>query len=168
MIRTVLKKGNPLLNRPSREIADVSKAEEFIADLWDTLTAIQGLYNFRRGSGLAAPQIGELWRANTVEFGGERYTLVNPVITAHSDEQILVSEGCLSFFDYRGRALRYADVTVSALDERGDPFSVSSDGDPNFASLLQHELGHLDGQLYESAMPAGERLVYRPDMPIIP
>ena len=168
MIRSVVKRGNPLLNMPSKEIVDIYEAKGLITDLWDTLTVIQSLYDFRRGSGIAAPQIGELWRANAVEFNGERYTLINPYISEHSEEEILVSEGCLSFFDYRGKALRYADVVVSALDENGKPFTISSEGDPNLSSLLQHELDHLDGVLYESRLGGIEQLVHHPQMPPIP
>lgn len=168
MIQPVVKRGDPRLRQRSQEIVDIGSAEGLITDLWDTLVAIQGLYNFRRGSGIAAPQIGELWRANAVEFAGERYTLINPVITSHSDEQILVSEGCLSFFNFRGKALRYADLVVTALDETGKPFTIESGGDPNFASLLQHELGHLDGELYEDVLGEGEELVPHPEMPDIP
>jgi peptide deformylase len=168
MIRSVVKRGDLRLQECCQEITDITQAQELITDLWDTLIAIQGLYKFTRGSGIAAPQIGQLWRANAVEFEGQRYTLINPVVTAHSTEKILVSEGCLSFFDYRGKALRWADVTIEALNEQGEPFTVSSNGDPNFASLLQHEVWHLDGLLYTSAMPSIEELVYHPEKPIIP
>lgn len=168
MIHSVVKRGEPLLNNRCEEIVDVAQAQELIRDLWDTLTAIQGIYNFTRGSGIAAPQIGQLWRANAVQFDGQPYTLINPVIVTHSDEKVAVREGCLSFFGYRGRALRYTDVTVRALDEHGRPIELSSNGDINLASLLQHELGHLDGILYESVLAPGEQLVRHPEMPDIP
>jgi peptide deformylase len=168
MIRPVIKRGDPLLYRQCKEIVDIEETGELVKDLWDTLVAIQGLYNFTRGSGIAAPQIGQLWRANAVEFAGQRYTLINPEIISHSGEKVLVSEGCLSFFDYRGKAFRYSDVTVRALDEQGNAFTVSSNGDLNFASLLQHELDHLDGKLYDSVLGEGEQLVPKPEMPAIP
>lgn len=168
MIRPVLKRGDPRLYLPSQEITDIGHARELAQDLWDTLTAIQGLYDFTRGSGIAASQIGELWKMNAVEFGGQRYTLVNPKIVAHSDEQVSISEGCLSFFDYRGKVLRWANVTVEAVDENWEPVTLSSDGDLNLSSLLQHELGHNDGELYDQVLAEGEQLVHHTDKPSIP
>jgi peptide deformylase len=107
MIRPVVKRGDPILERSSQEVSDVSEVQGLITDLRDTLIAIEGLYNFTRGSGIAAPQIGEPWRVDVMHFDGSWYTLVNPKIIDHSKERILVAEGCLSFFNYRGKALRY-------------------------------------------------------------
>ena len=168
MVRPVVKRGDPSLLQPTQEVVDLGGTKELVTDLWDTLIAIQGLHNFTRGSGIAANQIGEPWRVDVLEFAGQRYTLINPRITSHSDEQLPVREGCLSFFDFRGKALRYADVTVAAVDLDGNPFAISSDGDLNFSSLLQHELGHLDGELYESHLAPEEELVKMPNMPAIP
>lgn len=168
MIRSVVKRGDPILLRPTQEVIDLASAKELVTDLWDTLIAVQGLYNFTRGSGIAANQIGEPWRVDVLEFDGQRYTLINPRITAHSEEQVPIREGCLSFFDYRGKALRYADVTVTAVGLDGKPFTVSSNGDLNFSSLLQHELGHLDGNLYDSQLAPGCDLMPQENMPRIP
>ncbi len=168
MIRPVIKRGDPRLEQPCQEVSDVSEVQGLIPDLQDTLVVIEGLYTFTRGSGIAASQIGQLLCVDVMHFDDKWYILINPVITAHSDEKTLVPEGCLSFFDYRGKALRYADVTVSALDESGTPFTFSSGGDVNFASLIQHELDHLQGRLYTVAMPADEALVYHPEKPRIP
>jgi peptide deformylase len=168
MIRPVIKRGDPRLELPSQEITDIGQAREIITDLCDTLIAIQGLYNFSRGSGIAAPQIGEPWQVDVMQFDGRWFYLVNPKIIAHSDEKELVPEGCLSFFDYRGKALRYADVTVESGDENGNQFTFSSGGDLNFSSLIQHELDHLGGELYTAAMPPGEQLVHHADKPFIP
>lgn len=168
MIRSVLKRGDPRLERPSLEVVDFNAARRIVGDLDDTLIAIEGLYNFSRGSGIAATQIGEPWQVDVMHFDGERYVMINPQIIAHSEEKILVTEGCLSFFDYRGKALRFADVTVATWDEHGDPYTFSSGGDVNFSSLIQHEIGHLRGELYTAAMPSTETLVYHPDKPQIP
>ncbi|HEY4964058.1 MAG TPA: peptide deformylase [Candidatus Saccharimonadales bacterium] len=168
MIRPVIKRGDPILLQPTREVVDLESIKELVTDLWDTLIAIQGLRDFTRGSGIAANQIGEPWRVDILEFEGQRYTLINPRITSYSEEKVPVREGCLSFFDFRGLALRYADVTVTAVDLDGTPFTISSDGDLNKSSILQHELGHLDGELYDSHLAHGEELVKMPDMPAIP
>jgi peptide deformylase len=168
MIRPVVKKGDPRLERPCKEVTDISGVQGLITDLRDTLIAIEGIYKFRRGSGIAAPQIGELWRVDIMHFDDKWYALVNPEIVEHSEEQIPVPEGCLSFFNFRGNVLRYADVTVRALDENGNEYSFNTGRDANFASLAQHELDHLDGRLYTASMLPDEELVYHPEKPHIP
>lgn len=166
MIQPVLKRGESLLYETSQEITDFAEAEEVVVDLWDTLRAIQKLYNFTRGSGIAAPQIGKLLRANVVEFNDQSYTLINPRIVAHSEDQVPMREGCLSFFDYRGMVLRYEEVTVEATDREGEVFTIEASGD--FASLLQHEIDHLDGILYDSKLAPDSELMPQESMPRIP
>lgn len=166
MKRSVLKRGNPLLYRPSQAVTNNDEAGAVVADLWDTLKSIQKLYAFSRGSGIAAPQIGRLLRISVVQFEDRRYTLINPKIIAHSAEKMLIPEGCLSFFKYRGKVERYVNVTVQAFDISGKSFTVNAKGD--FASLLQHELDHLDGILYDSQLAPGQTLYEKPGMPVIP
>ncbi|HKU19010.1 MAG TPA: peptide deformylase [Candidatus Saccharimonadales bacterium] len=169
MRRHIIKLGEPgdnVLHQPCELIEDLASAAEVVDDLWDTLHGAQEMYNFSRGSGLAAPQIGELVQATVIDFGGgEEYTLLNPELVIHSDEQVLVPEGCMSFFDKRGRALRSLEVTLHGVDLRGDEVVVESRGDPNRASLMEHEYGHLAGKLYLEVMPPGEELYPKSDMP---
>lgn len=168
MIRPVIKKGDERLLVPTVEVSRVDDVKDLVEDLWETLVAIQGLYDFTRGSGLSANQIGYTQRVSVVEFDGKRYTLINPHITEHSDKLVPVREGCLSFFDYRGMPLRYSDVTVEAITQEGEVNRISSNGNLNFSSILQHELGHLDGELYDSHLSSGEELTKIPGMPHIP
>jgi peptide deformylase len=165
MIRPVLKRENPLLHYPSQEVKNFGTAESVIDDLWDTLLSIQALYKFTRGSGISAPQIGEMWRISTVEYDGERHTLINPKIVDHSEQKISFEEGCLSFFDYRGGTQRFGWVTVEAANRQGEKFTI--DGEGNFSMLLQHEIDHLDGMLYISSLESGEPLYKVGGMPTI-
>ncbi len=166
MIKSVIKKGDPLLGKTSRKVDNIAGVESLITDLWDTLAAIQELYPFAHGSGIAAPQIGQLWRVNVVEYKDRRYTLINGRIKEHSDDKIPMREGCLSFFSYRGSPLRYRWVTVEALDLQGELFELHAEG--VFSSLLQHELDHLDGKLYDVQLAEGDRLTLYSEMPKIP
>ncbi len=61
---------------------------EIISDLADTLAEIRKLYDFKRGHGVAAPQIGHLVRINIVEYGEARHVLINPEIAEHSPEKV--------------------------------------------------------------------------------
>jgi peptide deformylase len=165
MIETIRGWGEPILWQRAREICDADVAEQVVDDLNDTLDWAQQQYDFTRGSGIAGPQIGWLWRASVVEIGDERHTMINPRIVSHSDEQRLVREGCMSFFRFRGDVLRWADVVVEAENERCETYQLSSEGDINIASLLQQELDHLDGVLYVQRMPEGSLLTPTPDKP---
>jgi peptide deformylase len=166
-MRSILKNGDPLLNQKSLPVTDVNSVEEIVRELSETLTRVQFLYNFTRGSGISAPQIGYLSRISVVEFEGVRHVLINPEIVYHSPESESIREGCLSFFDFRGNVDRYKSVAVSALDESGKPVKLNANG--SFAMLLQHEIDHLDGILYTQRLPQGETDLYPfPGMPTIP
>jgi peptide deformylase len=164
---SIVKRGSPVLKEVCQPVAEITKAHPIIHQLHAVLSETHKLYNFTRGSGVAAPQLGHLHRISAMEFDGVRYTLVNPRIVGHSSEKIPIREGCLSYFDYRGNVPRYEDVTVSALDDNGEPFTIKASG--NFAMLLQHEIDHLDGILYIDRLPGGDADLYLVQgMPVIP
>jgi peptide deformylase len=102
-----------------------------------------------RGVGLAAPQVGVLRRVLVYQTEDEApvTALVNPRVTASSDEEETVDEGCLSL----GAATvivpvsRPVSVTVEALTPEGDEVTVEAEGLE--ARVIQHELDHLDGVL---------------------
>ncbi|HMS24650.1 MAG TPA: peptide deformylase [Acidimicrobiia bacterium] len=167
MIRSVVKKGDQKLGRECRAVTDIESVQEILRDLHDTLNEMKNIYSFTRGSGIAAPQIGENVRICVVEYDSKRHTLINPTITSHSDEKLEIRrEGCLSFFSYRGYPRRFTDVTVTYLDEEGKKQTLEACGD--FASLLQHEIDHLDGILYTQRMNQDQVLEFHPEMPDIP
>ncbi len=167
MQRPIIKRGNPLLEKTCAPVTDIDQVRGVIDDLLDTLAAIRKLYDFRRGHGLAAPQIGHLLRMNVAEYGDSRYILINPKIVEHSQEKIPIREGCLSFFEVRGNVPRYKSVIVSALDENGSEFTIKAENE--FAMLLQHEIDHLDGILYVKNLPRMDKDLYSVEgVPSIP
>ncbi len=116
------------------------------------------------GAGLAAPQIGRLHRIvvyRLAEDGPEPAfrTLVNPEIVDASSERELFEEGCLSMPDLFAEVERAAAVTVRARDPLGAPLEIQAEG--RHASLLQHEIDHLDGILIPDrlARPARRRFM---------
>src|SRR5919108_253141 len=75
-------------------------------------------------------------------------------ISIDQDEQF---EGCLSFFDVRGKVTRSLRVEVRHSDLNGDlRHTTFEQGD---ARLVAHEIDHLNGILYKDRM--------RPDEPLI-
>ncbi len=164
-IRSVVKRGDPRLQQPCQTITNFKEAGPLIQDLRDTLSFVQTLHLFTRGSGIAAPQIGKLWAVSVVVFEDREYVLCNPRIIAHSEHRVEVSEGCLSFFDVRGMVPRWEWVTVEAENELGRTYVIEA-SNLNFVSLLQHETDHLAGKLYVDQLPEGAELIPKPGVPI--
>jgi peptide deformylase len=151
MIREVLKMGD------ARLLARAAKVERFgtpelaalLADMRDTMAHLNG-------AGLAAPQIGVGLRV--VIFGVQRNprypdaeevpdtVLVNPALTALSDELEEGWEGCLSLPGLRGVVPRNRRIRYTGFDEQGRAIDRSVEG--FHARVVQHECDHLDGILY--------------------
>ena len=151
MIRDVLRMGDPRLLQRSApvEAFGTPELEALLADLRDTMTAMNG-------AGIAAPQIAV--PLQVVIFGVERnprypdadpvpYTeLVNPVVTALTDEQEEGWEGCLSVPGLRGVVPRPRRVRYEGFDPQGRP--IRRDVEGFHARVVQHECDHLWGILY--------------------
>jgi peptide deformylase len=163
VIRPILQWGNPVLTTPPLEVTDFDYARAVAKDLCDTLDEVKTRYDFSRGCGISASQIGVLLRLSVLEFGGERYILANTGIRPMSEERAKVPEGCLSKFRLRGDALRWADVIMTGYDLDGNTQMVSNEGSVDFASLMQHEDGHNRGELYLGVLASGLR--YHPEKP---
>ena len=64
-------------------------------------------------------------------------------------------EGCLSLPGVEAEVPRAKDVVVQALDEGGTPVELRLS--ELEARVLQHEVDHLDGELYVDLLPKEER-----------
>jgi peptide deformylase len=80
---------------------------------------------------------------------------VNPEIEAVSEEMAEFVEGCLSFNSVVVAVSRPAAVRVRAQDAEGHIRTIEAEG--LGASLLQHEIDHLDGILTLDRAAVGER-----------
>jgi peptide deformylase len=72
--------------------------------------------------------------------------LINPQLTARSEELGFSEEGCLSVPATFERIARHERVTVQALDREGQPFELQAEG--LSAVCVQHEMDHLDGKVF--------------------
>lgn len=99
------------------------------------------------GAGLAATQVGSLRRmfAFRVSPEDEIDVLVNPRVVWRSKDLELFTEGCLSFNSVLVAVRRPSAVRVVGYDLDGNEreFECEDFG----ASLMQHEIDHLDGIL---------------------
>lgn len=120
------------------------------------------LMRLERGIGLAAPQVG--WSARVLLAARDRETdacrvFINPEIVSFGGGREWGEEGCLSFPGIWGEVLRYRKVVVRALGADGVEFH--EEADDLYARVLQHEIDHLDGQLFITKMRPGDRAAAR-------
>lgn len=119
------------------------------------------------GVGLAAPQVGLNIRLFITKHTERGKTLVfaNPIIIASIDAQKTANgkkkkkffEGCLSIPSIWGDVTRKKEITLSYQDEKGVRFEKSFSG--FLATIIQHEIDHLDGILFtKRVMEQGEQL----------
>lgn len=136
MVREI-KKGIEIFSEKAlpAERSDVKYAK----DLLDTLKA-----NLAICVGMAANMIGVNKRIAAVSSGKSSFVLINPVITAHSDETYQASEGCLSLEGKR-YAERYEWILVEYYDIK---FKKQKQKFSGFtAQIIQHEMNHFDGKV---------------------
>ena len=99
------------------------------------------------GIGIAAPQVGESLRMVVMDCQDDYglIELINPVITYREGSEV-DTEGCLSVPDIFGEVERAEKVKVEFLNRRGKLQHLTATG--LLARCIQHELDHLDGQLF--------------------
>jgi peptide deformylase len=147
-IQTVLQLGDPKLREKALPVKEPASAEikVLIDDLVDTLAFWRETTGY--GRAIAAPQIGVNARVVLVRLpGSEPWPLINPVITAHSEEKIIVWDACLSFLSIFMQVERYREVHIRYQDVSGKFNDLRAGDDRNLSELLQHEIDHLDGIL---------------------
>ncbi len=139
-IRTIREMGDPVLNKVSKEVTEMTpRIQDLIDDMIETMYEACGV-------GLAAPQVGILKRIVVIDTTGEDLmVLINPRIVETSGEQTGY-EGCLSVPGKSGTVTRPNYVKVVALNE--DMEEIVVEGTELLARALCHETEHLDGQLY--------------------
>ncbi len=132
--------GDPVLRTacdPVRTVTDGVRT--LVADLLETV-------DHEGRAGLAANQIGVSLRAFSWHLDDGVGYMLNPQIVELSEDIQDDDEGCLSLpgLWYPRRRTRYARCIGTDLEGR----AVELEGEGILARLIQHEVGHLDGQLY--------------------
>lgn len=127
---------------------------QFDAQLYALLDDMVETMRDAPGVGLAAPQVDISQRVIVVEFGADEdpetpsqlYALVNPKITAFSQDIVIGVEGCLSIPGILGDVQRPYAATVEGFDRHGEPLKIEAEG--WLARIFQHEVDHLNGVLF--------------------
>ena len=163
MIRPIYLYGAEVLRKTAAP-ANLNNKEalaSLVQDLKDTLKVADGC-------GLAAPQIGESVRVVIVDgdvvsdvyeyLKGFRRTLINPEILSESEERVTYSEGCLSIPGIYCDIVRPKKMTVRYYNE--DLKEVTEEFDNFACRMIQHELSHLDGDLFtDHAAPIRKKMI---------
>jgi len=142
----------PIITLPDPRLRKVSAPVERIdAEIHQLLDDMLETMYDAPGIGLAAIQVAVAKRIVVVDIGKteeERSPLflINPEIVWVSEELSSYQEGCLSVPDYFDDVKRPAMVKVRHLDRRGQTQEFDAVG--LLATVVQHELEHLEGGLF--------------------
>jgi peptide deformylase len=142
----------PIITLPDPRLRKISELVErvdaeivkLLDDMLETMYAAPGI-------GLAAIQVAVAKRIVVVDIGKSEeerdpLCLVNPEIVWASEELSSYNEGCLSVPDYFDDVKRPAMVRVRHLDREGKTREFDAVG--LLATVVQHELEHLEGGLF--------------------
>ena len=133
--------GDPALHERARLV------ESFDDILRAQAKRLASLLDAADGAGLAATQVGVLRRMFAFRIDPEDpiEVIVNPTILETAEEQTTFVEGCLSFNSVAVAVRRPSWVRISGQDVDGEVRELECSGFG--ASLIQHEIDHLDGVL---------------------
>ena len=146
--------------------ADLNDKEglmKLLEDMKDTLKVADGC-------GLAAPQVGVNKRVVIVD--GRELTesydylkdffrvMINPVVLEESEETCEFSEGCLSVPGVYAEVRRPSKIKVEYYNE--DLEKVVEEFDRFACRMVQHELSHLEGNLFvDNVSPIRRKMIAR-------
>jgi peptide deformylase len=107
------------------------------------------------GAGLAAPQIGISKRIIILDVDGAFHILINPELVETSDEVAEVVEGCLSVPGVDAPVERAVRAVVEGTTLDGE--TVRIEGEGLLARAIQHEMDHLNGNLFLDRLSPAKR-----------
>jgi len=140
--------GDPVLRTACDPVTEYGPAvARLVDDLIDTVQE-------PGRAGLAANQIGVGLAVFAYNLDGRLGYVINPVLTVGDDEED-GPEGCLSIPGVTALRRRATHATVTGTDLNGDPITVTGDG--GMARVLQHETGHLRGELFIDGLDRRDR-----------
>lgn len=154
-VSDILLLGDPRLRRSADPVTEVTvEVREAARCLALALDGFRTVHGF--GRGVAATQLGTPLRIVALHIDaaglpgapadGSTFVMLNPEITARSEQTFTCWDDCMSFPWLRVRLARHATIDVRWTDLRGVEHQWSG-LDRERSELLQHELDHLDGVL---------------------
>ena len=156
--------------------ADVLRDENKEADLNDKEAILKLLEDMKEtlkvadGCGLAAPQVGVNLRvvivdgrelSDTYDYLQDFFrVMINPVVLEESKETCEYSEGCLSVPGVYAEVTRPSRIKVEYYNENFE--KVVEEFDRFGCRMVQHELSHLEGNLFvDNISPIRRKMLMR-------
>jgi peptide deformylase len=131
-----------LISKPLERVDD--SVRKLLDDMVETMHEAPGI-------GLAAIQVAEALRMLVVDLAkkdepANPMFFINPEIVWSADDRSVYEEGCLSIPEYYEEVERPASVRARFVDRDGKRQEIVAEG--LLATVLQHEIDHLDGVLF--------------------
>lgn len=168
----------PIVQAPSSVLSDnakpIEKIDAAVLKIVEQMKQTLAATHDPEGVGLAAPQIGKSVRIFIAKPTPKSKVLVciNPKVTHASKELVPLKrpkkssnkkagalEGCLSLKDIWGPVLRAPEVDLEYMDEHGVVHKKHLKG--FMATIVQHEVDHLDGILFPRRVLEQKGHLYR-------
>ena len=165
MILPIYLYGSDVLRRENVDV-DLNDKEgiaTLLENMWETLKNADGC-------GLAAPQVGV--NKNLVIVDGRDLSdtydylhdfvrvMINPVVLEESEETCEYSEGCLSVPGIYAEVTRPSKIKVEYYNENLE--KVIEEFDKFGCRMVQHELSHLEGNLFvDEVSPIRRKMIAR-------
>jgi peptide deformylase len=151
----ILEYPDPRLRKKAEPIHVVDDAVRQLADdLLETMYAANGV-------GLAATQVDVHKRLLVLDVSEQRnepLVLINPEILSVQGQGV-VEEGCLSLPGIYDKVMRAIQIRFRARGRDGQAFEMDADG--LLGVCVQHEIDHLEGQLFVDHLSALKRQLIR-------
>ncbi len=148
----ILRYPDPRLHTVAKPVAAVDERVRcLVDDMLETMYANDGV-------GLAATQVNVHERVLVIDTSETRdapRVLINPELTARSEEMMLGEEGCLSVPQIYDKVPRHARISVRALGRDGLVQTFDAEGLE--AVCVQHEMDHLMGKVFVEYLSALKR-----------
>ena len=144
-VRDIIKLPDKRLRLVSETVKRVDgDIRTLVTDMFDTMYKAPGI-------GLAAIQIGVPKRVIILDLSKKErdhkpLVFINAEVIWKSKEKSKYEEGCLSIPEYYAEVERPASVRARYLDRHGKKQEILAEG--LLATVLQHEVDHLDGVLF--------------------
>ena len=165
MILPIYLYGSEVLRRENTDVdlTDKEGIAKLLEDMQDTLKVADGC-------GLAAPQVGINKRlvivdgrelSDTYDYLSDFYrVLINPVVLEESEDVCEYSEGCLSVPGVYAEVIRPSKIKVEYYNEKLE--KVVEEFDRFACRMVQHELSHLEGNLFvDNISPIRRKMLMR-------
>lgn len=143
---------DPVLRQKAKPLKEIDK------EVCKKIEEMMELMHHAQGVGLAAPQVGWSVRLFLIDVGGTSHgekVFINPVIVEEAGE-LNKEEGCLSFPGIMSRIIRAQRIKAHAYNLKGQKIEIEAEG--LAARAWQHELDHLNGELFIDRMGPSNRL----------